>query len=282
MPGADLTTLLLEVLRLRSARVSPAQVLARYQTDRFVAPGTVSLAALRRAEDAVLAALPDGFETLVLAPLVPLGTHAAVAPVDQNKVVATVRGTEVAADPTNALALEAAIRRRRSAEPVRLAASQRVVRAQRFGDPGMFAHFQLLGLATGGRDTGNLTFEREAAVEHVGVHVRALRDAGADRVLVEVTDLGGMSAVCEGIHEAVGVEVVDRPDREQGRGYYDGFCFKVLGVFGDQTLEIGDGGLVDWTQALVASRKERLLISGLGLERLALAVRRPVRAPGAS
>src|ERR1700729_592448 len=50
---------------------------------------------------------------------------------------ATVRGTEVAADPTNGLALEAAARRHdllraapRSAEPVRLAATQRVTRAQ--------------------------------------------------------------------------------------------------------------------------------------------------------
>jgi hypothetical protein len=39
-----------------------------------------------------------------------------------------------------------------------------------------------------------------------------------------------------------------------------------------QPFEIADGGLVDWTQRLVPSRKERLMISGLGVERLALAL----------
>jgi hypothetical protein len=33
--------------------------------------------------------------------------------------------------------------------------------------------------------------------------------------------------------------------------------------------EIGDGGFTDWSQQLTTSRKERLLISGLGLDRLA-------------
>jgi len=32
--------------------------------------------------------------------------------------------------------------------------------------------------------------------------------------------------------------------------------------------EIADGGFVDWTQRLLGNRKERLLISGFGLELL--------------
>jgi hypothetical protein len=32
---------------------------------------------------------------------------------------------------------------------------------------------------------------------------------------------------------------------------------------------VADGGLVTWTQDLVRSKKERLMISGLSLERLA-------------
>ena len=87
----------------------------------------------------------------MLAPVLPLGAHTAVADVDPRNVIATVRGTEVAADPTNGLALEAAARRgscwpesARSAEPVRLAASQRVTRAQLVSGPVSFAHFQLL------------------------------------------------------------------------------------------------------------------------------------------
>ena len=37
-------------------------------------------------------------------------------------------------------------------------------------------------------------------------------------------------------------------------------------------LEVADGGLVDWTQHLVGSRKERLMICGIGLDRVALAL----------
>ncbi|MEU5594787.1 hypothetical protein [Streptomyces sp. NPDC020298] len=168
MSGADLTTLLLEVFRRRADRLSPTAVMRRYRSDRFVAPAPVEFTALRGTEDVLLSALPDGFEVLVLAPVVPPAGHSAVATVDPRKVVATVRGSEVAADPTNALALEAAHRRSlalaadpRSSVPARPAASQRVTRSQSFNDPGMLAHFQIFGLVTAGRDTGNRLFEHQ-------------------------------------------------------------------------------------------------------------------------
>ena len=111
LSGADLTSLLLEVMRQRAAAVTPAALLQRYATDRFVTAPTASFNALRRVEDAVLAACAGRYEAIALAPLVPLGTHSAIATVDQNKVLTTLRNNEVAADPTNALALEAATRR---------------------------------------------------------------------------------------------------------------------------------------------------------------------------
>ncbi|HTK96622.1 MAG TPA: hypothetical protein VL379_01255 [Pseudomonadales bacterium] len=143
LSGADLTSLLLEVTRRRAAVVTPADLMKRYATDRFVAATTASFSALRRAEDAVLSACADRYEAIALAPLVPLGTHSAIATVDQNKVLTTIRNNEVAADPTNALALEAATRRTvalradpKSTDVVRLAASQRVVRTQHVSGPG--------------------------------------------------------------------------------------------------------------------------------------------------
>jgi hypothetical protein len=285
LSGTDLTTLLLEVMRHRASALSPPEVLGSYQRDRFVTPGPVPFGRLRATEDALLASLPSNFETLVLAPLVPLGTHSALGPIDQNRIVSTMRRTEVAADPTNALALEAAVRRRamlaadpRSAERVRLGAFQRVVRAQRFQSEGAMAHFHLLGLATAGRDVGDLRFERESATEHVRFAALALLRAGVSRVRVELTDFteGDATAICDAVRHALAdsseVEVVDRPDRQEARGYYAPFCFKARAVIEDSTFEIADGGLVDWTQRLVPSRKERLFISGLGVERLALAM----------
>lgn len=283
LSGADLTTLLLEVFRRRAQQLSPADVMRRYRADRFVAPAPTSFAALRRAEDALLAALPDGFDVLVLAPVLPLAAHSAVLTVDPRKVIATVRASEVAADPTNALALEAAVRRTaalaadpRSAEPVRLAASQRVTRAQFVDGPGMLAHFQLFGLVTAGRDTGNRSFEQRHLAEHLHFAAQALTAAGATHTQIRLTYLNEAARPdVEQLHHAlselpaVEVEVLEDPDRTSGRGYYTDLCFKVHADIAGRWTEIGDGGFVNWTQLLTGNRKERLLISGYGLDRLA-------------
>ena len=283
LPGSDLTTVLLEVQRRRAERVTPAEVMRNYGRDRFVGPASVGFGAQRRAEDAMLAALPDGFEVLTLAPVLPLGAHSAVATVDPRNVIATVRGSEVVADPTNGLALEAAARRRRalaagprSAGLVRLAATQRVARAQQVSGPVSFAHFQLLGAVTAGRDTGGHAFERDSVAEHLGFAAAGLRRLGASRIRLELTcldpALSQVTAVVAGALAGTGgVEVADAPHRQSGRAYYTGLCFKVQAAFGGPELEVGDGGFTDWTARLLGSAKERLLISGYGIDRIALA-----------
>ena len=280
--GSDLTTLLLEVMRHRAEAATPSAVLRRFETDRFTAPATVPFDRLRETETTILRALPSGTETITLSPLVPLGTHRSVSMVDPRWTVPTIRGTEVAADPTNGLALVAATRRRalvddgQTHEIVRLAASQRVVRAQRFEGEAAFAHFQIVGLVTAGRDPGDHRFEREAIAEHVRFLVASFAGAGAGEVRLGVTDLSGGASqrVVEAARSAAadaGVDVVDEPDRERGRGYYRTCCFQLYARLGAGIESIADGGFVDWTAQLIGSRKERLCISGIGLERLTLA-----------
>lgn len=270
LSGADLTTLLLEVYRRRALNVSPAEVMRRYRTDRFVAPAPVPFVRMRRAEDVLIDSLPPAFEMLTIAPVTVLGTHSSVATVDPRKVIATIRGSEVAADPTNALALEAAARRSgaRSAAAVHLAASQRVVRAQHFDSPGFSPHFQLFGLVSAGRDVGGLGFERAALSAHLSFAAEAIGALGA-AAEIRVTMLDpAFEAVLDHVRsvlaEVNGVRVVADPARESGRGYYTGLCFKVHMDGG----EVGDGGFTDWTARLLGNRKERLLISGYGVDRL--------------
>ncbi|MFS8098427.1 hypothetical protein LFM09_14950 [Lentzea alba] len=249
LSGSDLTTLLLALMRRRAGALSGPDVLRRYRSDRFVAPSSVPFGVLRATEDRLLGALPSSFDVVGLAPVVPLGTCSAVAEMDQNNVLSTIRGTEVAADVTNALALEAAVRR--TGSDVRLAAVQRVVRAQRFDGAGQFAHFTLFGAVSAGRDRGSLAFERE----HFAEHLSFLREACGD-VEVRVTVLDPRFEVLRG-------DLPANPSRQTG--YYQGLCFKVL----RDGVEIGDGGFVDWTQRLLGNRKERLLICGVGVDRLA-------------
>ena len=236
-------------------------------------PAGAYSAGLRRAEDLLAASLPAEFETLTLSPLVPIGTHAVLGPLSQDKVVTAMRGCEAAADPTNALALEAAVRRIRVRDAhVRLAAFQRVVRAQQ-ARPGYFAHFSLLGLVTAGRDDGGHRFERESVAEHARVLAAGLTAARFNRIQLALTPLtpagqAMASAVAGSLAEAP-LDVVLDESRQAGRGYYRELCFKVSVMAGAEWTEVGDGGFTDWTARLTASNKERLLISGVGIDRVA-------------
>ena len=282
MSGSDLTTLMLDVMQRRVAALTPSQVLAQYERDRFVQPAAADAHRLLELEKLAFDVVCPPFVAIATSPLVPFGTHSVVAGVHQNRVVTTIRGSEVAADPTNTLALEAAVRRRalltvdaRSAEVVHLASIDRVVRGQQFEGPRSFAHFGLLGLVSAGRDTGSHAFERASLRQHVERLISLCERSGHRRVRVRVTDFSERNH--ELVDELVAlptsddVSITDWPDRTAARGYYPSLCFKLSVVDrGDEEVELADGGLVDWTRALVGSNKERLMISGLSIERLAM------------
>jgi hypothetical protein len=285
LSGSDFASVMLEVVRRRAARETPASVLRRYGHDRFVRPGGTPWRSGRRVEDILLGALPPDVEVVTLAPLAPLGTHSVLATVSQHKVVTAVRACEVAADPTNALALEAAARRTEkpgnasgnAPGTVRLAAVQRVTRAQRF-PAGWSAHFGLFAMVTAGRDEGSSRFEEAALGGHLRVAVGGLRAAGLP---VEIA-LTPLSEAGERIAAATTAELAAAPagivtdrDRTSGRGYYRDLCFKVNALVNGVPEEIGDGGFTDWTARLLANRKERLLISGYGVDRLAALIDDP-------
>ena len=293
LSGSDFTSVMLEVARRRAGRETPASVRRRYAGDRFAQPGRTPWRSIRRAEDALLGALPADVEMLTLAPVVPLGTHSVLGPVSQDKVLTTIRACEVAADPTNALALEAAARRRVLGRTgtVKLAAIQRVVRAQRFQSADAPAHFSLFGLVTAGRDEGGYRFERSAVAAHLRFAVAGIAATELRHVHVALTPLSEAgeriaAAVIDELDQdrgagAAAVIMLDHT-RERGRGYYCDLCFKVNAHVRGTLEEIGDGGFTDWTRKLTASNKERLLISGIGLDRLAAFADRahPAHRPG--
>jgi hypothetical protein len=66
--------------------------------------------------------------------------------------------------------------------------------------------------------------------------------------------------------------------REQARGYYAGLC---MSLWADNPagkhMNLADGGFTDWTRRLLSNAKERLMISGIGVELIAKLYR---KAPG--
>jgi hypothetical protein len=282
----DLQSLLLEVYRARASQRQPSAVLADYEADRFVGPASVSPISLLRWEQTIFSQLPEEFQPVALSPVCPLGTNSAVAPVDQNWAVSTIRNSEVVSDSTNVLALECAVRRRellranpKSGDAVHLATSHRLLRGQRYEGPGLLAHFSAFALCSAGRDRGNRQFEMAALALHIRAYLRALRAfAGPDVPLhVSVSDFETATRD-ERIEtrllsplrsEFQRVTCVLDAVRTSGRGYYDSLCFKVHATAGDgRRLELADGGVVDWTQKYLSNAKERLVISGIGSERI--------------
>ena len=164
-PTRDLRSLLLSVARDRAETARPSEVLRRWREDRFVRPARADPRVLARVEARMWQLLPADVAGVELSPVVPVGTCAAVAPVSQNRIVTTMRASEVLSDPTNALAIEAALRRRRQSE-VHLAAAHRVLRAQDFGGDAS-AHFRLFALVSSVRDTGSGDTQARLLVRHL-------------------------------------------------------------------------------------------------------------------
>jgi hypothetical protein len=282
----DLQSLLLEVYRVRSSRMQPSAVLSDFASNRFVQPSAISPTSLLRWEQIAFSHLPQDFQPIALSPVCPLGTSSVVAQVDQNWAVATARNTEVVSDSTNVLALECAVRRQellranpKSSDPVHLAASHRLLRAQRFDSPELVAHFSSFALCSAARDQGNLRFELSALGLHIRFYLMSLRAFLGPGIALHVSAADLCSSPRVEIVEAQllsplrsefeDVDCTFDAHRTSGRGYYADLCFHIHATTAShQRLELVDGGSVDWTRKLLSNAKERLVISGIGSDRL--------------
>jgi hypothetical protein len=198
-----------------------------------------------------------------------LGTCAAVAEVDQNRVLSTARSTEVVSDATNVLALEAAVRRQRGQGVVQLAACHRVLRTQPFVAPGL-AHFELFSLVSSARDRGSARTEAALLVEHLSFWSQVIREllGGAGRIELTVLDPALGDRMADTVRPALpDSRLADAPQRTRAIGYYRSAAFTIRAGDGSE-VEIGDGGFTAWTAALLADAKERCLISCISTERL--------------
>jgi hypothetical protein len=189
--SSDLQALLLELARTRAAGRKPTELMAQYERDRTVRAAGTNGRALGRLVVAAFDAVPD-YEAVELAPVEPVGLNSVLAGIDQNNVLATVRATEVVADPTVALALQAAWRRRHGLDVVRMCAAHRVLRQQAF-DPPALQHFHIFALVTGARSQSDHRSEVDAMREHVHAHLAitaAARELGAavEQTFVRISD----------------------------------------------------------------------------------------------
>ena len=274
LPASEVWSLLLGVLEERARVRTPANLCEQWKNDRFVQPCYVDQRTLHELDGHLLAAASH-FESVELSPVAPLGVSSAVALASQNKIVSTVRGTEVVSDPTNVLALECARRLREdSTVLVRLVTSHRCVRAQAVPKlPGFAAHFRMFCLASAGHERQNRELTSGELVEHINTHLAALDRLAqhgystADRKLRILATKGNVQ-----LAERVASSVIGAPVQHQvlEHPYYDGIRF-MIDVRAPNGAEIPliDGGAFDWLRTLTSNNKLVYVASGMGSQILA-------------
>ncbi len=271
LSGSELTSLMLGVFQEKSKRLTPAQVLREFERNRLTQPGKADpLLLMQRELHWLQLAKTKGFEPVLLSPVAPLGSCSVFGKVNQNKIISALRNTEVLADATNMLALKIASEvKKGSKSSLRYAATHRHIRAQQFSNPNFSPHFQIFCLASGAWDRGNYAFEQEELKIHLELILSLLTEKFPKKNLSLKFYLKEKNSPWQDLLESwvgtsLGIPVSFLEDSDNR--YYECFQFKVFLDWGENSIDLADGGLVDWTQQLTGNKKHRCLISGIGLE----------------
>lgn len=286
LAASELWSLLLGIAEQRAEQRSAARVLQQWERDRFVVPAYIDQRTLNQLDGHLLAAA-SAFEALELSPLAPLGSCSAIALASQNKIVSTMRGTEVVSDPTNLLALESARRLRKNGrQTVKLTTNHRCVRAQAVPDhAGYAAHFRLFCMTSAGHERKDQAFLAESLTEHVQTHISALDRlelhgyAFPDRILKilatpERAALG--ERVGRGVSGAGRASGMTIAFETLTHDYYDGLRFMISArSTGGEHMPLIDGGAFDWLRKLTSNDKLVFVASGLGSQLAAYLYRLP-------
>jgi hypothetical protein len=279
MAATGLWSLLLSVLEQRAAQRSAAMVRQQWEADRFVQPCAINQRTLNELDSHLLAAAAD-FEALELSPLAPLASCSAVALTSQNRIVSTVRGTEVVSDPTNVLALECAKRLREAPGTViKLTTSHRCVRAQAIPKrPGFAAHFRMFCLASAAHERKDHGFVTEALIGHIRTHIAALDRLEQhgyrfpDRTL-RLLSTPDRSHLAERI--AAAIPEIPATLAPLEHPYYDGLRFMIdAGTPDGNAVPLIDGGAFDWLRKLTDNKRMVYVASGMGSQLAAMLFRR--------
>ncbi len=276
--GSELNTVLLDVFNKRVGQETPSSLLSKYEGNKLVKPALLEDVLDYKENEIRCYKLiaGRGFEPIELSPVAQLGTSSVVATVDQKKVLTALRNTEVQADPTNAIALHYASLKKKGEldnKTYNYSNISRVIRTQVFDNPNLTPHFSLLALISCGRDTGSFNFEKEELLKHLTTSYEICKSYGVEKIYYEIIPCKGYDSQSPLITETVSyireknsnLEVlVIAPEHDNN--YYQGFRIKQQIVIGGNTIEIADGGLLDWTQQLLTNKKERMMTFGLGIQ----------------
>lgn len=274
LSNSELNSFLLELFRIRSLKVDPTEIVNQFKENRFVAPSETDIVKQKQIEIECLEHVQaKGYKTVNLSPVTPFGTSSAVGMVNQNNVISALRGAEVVSDATNVLALKMASEFKKLQDKnsiSRYATTHRHIRGQYFSNPNFTAHFSVLCLASSGFDKGNYEFELTQLEEQLAMLYKLLeKQFQGEPMYIKLfakENSEQFQSLLQNRQESFWAdkEIIWFDDFDNK--YYKTIQFKIGVKKGNQSLEIADGGDVDWTQKLLGNRKHRMFISGLGID----------------
>ena len=280
MSGSELNSLLLEVFERRVMQETPSSLLGKYTKNKLVKPAQLDFLKFKEEElECCKIVANSSFELIELSPVAQLGTSSIMATVNQKKVLTALRNTEVQSDPTNSIALHYASLKKNnelSEKTYNFSNVSRVIRTQVFSNPNFTPHFPILSLISCGMDTGSFEFEKTEIYKHFAITQDVCKSVfGFNNLFFEIIPCKEYDSNSPLISNSLshiknsGFDVRIAESDSQNNYYY-GMRIKTKIIADGVEYEIGDGGLLDWTQKLLANKKERMLTMGLGIQLLHL------------
>jgi hypothetical protein len=281
LPKSDFSSLLLNIYQKQAGSITPVDVVKMFQTNRFSVPSEIDPVAYHRFEAELLSLAQEAeIKAVLLSPAAPFGSSSAFGCVDQNNVVSAVRGTEILSDPTNVLAIMIAeqIKAKKSdnTKPLHYCTTARALRAQVFpARKGYYSHFGIFCIVSSGKDSGSYACEKDLFMKHLTYYKELLVEKYNAKLSIVLRKRHGYTDG-DGFYEIMaevvkqkfpGVPLSLDPEYEENN-YYKGIHFNIYMEKEHERIEVGDGGFVDWMQQMTNSKKERCMISGIGIDRL--------------
>ena len=263
--SVELRTILADVARTRASDETYADLIKRWREDRLLMPSLLDPREAIPVTARLWEAVPREFVGVTLSQLTSLGSGIHLGGLGQNRVVTTMRGTEVLADPAHGLALEASRRRRNGHSRVHLATHARCTHAWDQAEES--AHELRFSLVSSCPDSGGLSTEADLLDLHLDYWreiIGSLVPQGRIELTVWDHTLAGLIE-SRGTRDDVIVVAGKDDDRRPWRNPYTTAAFRFV-VQGEEPVELGDGGFVTWTQALTRNRKDRCLVSGISVD----------------
>jgi len=287
LPNTDFQSLFLEIMEEKSNSLTISDLKRNQEINLFLKSSEISQREFIKLDALAYNLLPDEYEGIELSPLAPFGTNKLLAEINQKSVLSTNRNSEVIADPTTSLALQCAQRRieklnknQKNSETVSLATSQRVSRQNQLKKTVRSQHFRTFTIMSAGRDIGFENFEKYQFKNQMSFFLtllNTLNEIGEYRIegiKVEFSNASDKPELLEILETTLLTELkkifpeVDFSlDIARKSNYYSSVYYRTTAEnkSGERFTLIG-GGMTDWTQKLVGSKKERLLFGSLGSE----------------